>query len=62
MNPHDAAGSLCEALLAEAQQWACDDAEDHEVLNAIDHAPTPHDKPALQASALPSSLHKVLGL
>ncbi|MER5985654.1 hypothetical protein [Streptomyces sp. NPDC001787] len=41
--PQDAAGPLYKALLAEAQQWACDDADDQAVLDAIDHAPTPPD-------------------
>ncbi|WEH37829.1 hypothetical protein PZB75_30980 (plasmid) [Streptomyces sp. AM 4-1-1] len=58
MNPHDAALSLFEALLAEAQHWACDDAEDQEVLEAIDRAPTPLDKLALMqnSSLVPSGL------
>ncbi|MFE2271390.1 hypothetical protein ACFXB4_19350 [Streptomyces lavendulae] len=57
-SPQDAAGPLCEALLAEAQQWACDDTEDQEVLAAIDHAPTPRDKVALlqNSSLVPSRL------
>ncbi|KOV62938.1 hypothetical protein ADL00_23555 [Streptomyces sp. AS58] len=58
MNPTDAAGSLLEALLAEAQQWACDDTEDQEQLEAIDHADSPHDKLALlqNSSLVPSHL------
>ncbi|MFD8882184.1 hypothetical protein ACFV0H_06620 [Streptomyces erythrochromogenes] len=56
--PQDAAGPLYKALLAEAQQWACDDAEDQEVLDAIDHAPAPHDKVALlqNSSLVPTGL------
>lgn len=56
--PQDAAGPLYEALLAEAQQWACDDAEDQEVLAAIDHAPTLRDKVALlqNSSLVPAGL------
>ncbi|WP_331731448.1 hypothetical protein [Streptomyces sp. NBC_00073] len=63
MNPlHDAAGLLYEALLAEAQQWACDDAEDHDVLDAIDHAPTPHDKLALlqNSNLVPTGLSSAI--
>ncbi|MGD1220520.1 hypothetical protein AB9Q10_19065 [Streptomyces krungchingensis] len=58
MDPTDAAGPLLEALLAEAQQWACDDTEDQEQLDAIDHADTPHDKLALlqNSSLVPSHL------
>ncbi|MFJ9967162.1 hypothetical protein [Streptomyces avermitilis] len=58
MNPTDAAGALLEALLAEAQQWACDDAEDREQLDAIDRADTPHGKLALlqNSSLVPSHL------
>ncbi|MEU0215189.1 hypothetical protein ABZ281_08710 [Streptomyces sp. NPDC006265] len=58
MNPHDAALSLFEALLAEAQHWACDDPDDQEVLEAIDRAPTPLDKLALiqNSSLVPSGL------
>ncbi|MEU5137751.1 hypothetical protein [Streptomyces californicus] len=58
MNPHDAASSLFEALLAEAQHWACNEAEDQEVLEAIDRAPTPFDKLALirNSSLVPSGL------
>lgn len=58
MNPTDAAGPLFEALLKEAQQWACDDTEDQDQLDAIDHADTPHDKLALlkNTSLIPSHL------
>ncbi|MFD0437327.1 hypothetical protein [Streptomyces chartreusis] len=58
MNPTDAAGPLLEALLAEAQQWACDDTEDQEQLEAIDRADSPHDKLALlqNCSLVPSHL------
>lgn len=63
MNTHqDAADSLYEALLAEAQQWACDDTEDPEVLDAIDHAPTPHDKLALlqNSNLVPAGLSSAI--
>ncbi len=59
MNTHQpAAGPLYEALLAEAQQWACDDAQDQAVLDAIDHAPTLRDKVALlqNSSLVPAGL------
>ncbi|MFD6974497.1 hypothetical protein, partial [Streptomyces sp. NPDC059949] len=58
MNPQDTAGPLYEALLAEAQQWACDDADDQAVLAAIDNADTPHDKITLlrNSSLVPSGL------
>ncbi|MEU2769294.1 MULTISPECIES: hypothetical protein [Streptomyces] len=58
MNPTDAAGPLFEALLEGAQQWACDDTEDQDQLDAIDHADTPHDKLALlqNTSLIPSHL------
>lgn len=59
MNTHQAAaGPLYEALLAEAQQWACDDGQDQEVLDAIDHAPTLRDKVALlqNSSLVPAGL------
>ncbi|MFD8727762.1 hypothetical protein [Streptomyces sp. NPDC059611] len=56
--PQDAADSLYEALLTEARQWACDDAGDQAVLDAIEHAPTPPDKLALleNSSLVPSHL------
>jgi hypothetical protein len=62
MDPQDAADSLYEALLAEARQWACDDAEDQEVLDAIEHAPTPHDQLALlqNSSLVPSHLSSAI--
>ncbi|GGR80709.1 hypothetical protein GCM10010269_19810 [Streptomyces humidus] len=62
MNPQDAAGSLYEALLSEARQWACDDAEDQEVLDAIENAPTPHDQLALlqTSSLVPSHLSSAI--
>ncbi|MEU7072971.1 hypothetical protein AB0B30_27950 [Streptomyces narbonensis] len=58
MNPYDVASSLYEALLTEAEQWACDDTEDQELLDALDRAPTPHDKLALlqTSSLIPSHL------
>ncbi|KOU73701.1 hypothetical protein ADK61_22150, partial [Streptomyces sp. XY66] len=58
MNPTDAASPLLEALLTEAQQWACDNTEDQEQLNAIDLADTPHDKLALlqNSNLVPSHL------
>ncbi|WDN56255.1 hypothetical protein [Streptomyces clavuligerus] len=58
MNPYDAASSLYEALLAEAEQWAGDDTEDQQALDAIDQAPTPHDKVELlrNSSLVPSHL------
>ncbi|ODA70277.1 hypothetical protein [Streptomyces sp. AVP053U2] len=58
MNPTDTAGLLLEALLAEAQQWACGDTEDQKQLDAIDRADTPHDKRALlqNSSLVPSHL------
>ncbi|MDX3210760.1 hypothetical protein [Streptomyces scabiei] len=62
MNPTDAAGALLEALLAEAQQWACDDAEDQDLLEAIDHAGAPYDKLALlqDSSLVPSHLSSAI--
>lgn len=62
MNPYDAASSLYEALLAEAEQWACDDTEDQELLNALDRATTPHDKLALlqNSSLVPSHLSSAI--
>ncbi|MFF8535841.1 hypothetical protein ACF07B_28475 [Streptomyces sp. NPDC015532] len=62
MNPQDAAGSLYEALLAEARQWACDDVEDQEVLDAIENAPTPHDQLALlqTSNLVPSHLSSAI--
>ncbi|MDR3082983.1 MAG: hypothetical protein LBV60_19015 [Streptomyces sp.] len=58
MNPSNAASNLYEALLAEAEQWACDETEDQELLDTIDHARTPHDKLALlqTSSLVPSHL------
>ncbi|MHC3393991.1 hypothetical protein ACLQ2E_31690 [Streptomyces lavendulocolor] len=58
MNAKDAAASLYQALLTEAQQWACDDTEDQEVLNAIARAHTRHDKLALlqNSSLVPADL------
>lgn len=44
MNPTDAAAGLLKALLTEARQWACDDIEDQELLEAIDNADNPYDK------------------
>ncbi|MGY4963570.1 hypothetical protein [Streptomyces sp. 900105245] len=62
MNPKATARSLYEALLAEAEQWACDDAEDQELLDAINRAPTPHDKLALvqNSSLAPSHLSSAI--
>ncbi|KOV41894.1 hypothetical protein ADK98_25180, partial [Streptomyces sp. H036] len=62
MNPHDAARFLYEALLAEAEQWACDDAEDQEQLDALNRAPAPHDKLALlqNSSLVPSHLSSAI--
>lgn len=60
--PQDAAGPLYEALLAEAQQWACDDTDDQEALEAIDNAPTPHDKLALlqNSNLVPAGLSSAI--
>lgn len=62
MNPRDAARSLYEALLAEAEQWACDDAEDQELLNEINRAPAPYDKLDLltNSSLVPSHLSSAI--
>lgn len=53
-----AAGALIDALLAEASAWACDDAEDQQVLDAIESASTPGDKLAVlqNSSVVPSQL------
>ncbi len=62
MNPQDVAGSLYEALHAEARQWACDDAEDQKVLDTIDQATTPHDQLALlqNSNLVPSHLSSAI--
>ncbi|MET7297114.1 hypothetical protein ABZS79_34335 [Streptomyces griseoloalbus] len=62
MDPTDAAVALLEALLAEGRQWACDDTEDQELLEAIDHAATLYDKLALlqDASLVPSHLYSAI--
>ncbi|WP_435057780.1 hypothetical protein [Streptomyces sp. bgisy060] len=62
MNPRDTARSLYEALLAEAEQWACDDAEDQEILNEINRTPAPYDKLALlqNSSLVPSHLSSAI--
>ncbi|MFD7899025.1 hypothetical protein [Streptomyces sp. NPDC059743] len=53
-----AADALLEALLAEASEWACDDVEDQQVLDAIDAAESPGDKLALlqNSNLVPSRL------
>ncbi|MFF6979343.1 hypothetical protein ACFZAV_16720 [Streptomyces sp. NPDC008343] len=62
MNPTDAASALLKALLTEAQQWACDEVEDQELLEAIDNASTPFDKLALlqDDSLVPSHLSSAI--
>lgn len=58
MNPTDTAGTLLESLLTEARQWACDDAEDQDQLEAINRADTPREQLTLlqNSNLVPSHL------
>jgi len=57
-----AASALFETLLAEASAWACDDAEDQQVLQAVEAASTPGDKLDLlrNSTLVPSQLSEAI--